>query len=324
MPITKTLFMEEFAAPRAGKKLNCSISRKGKIMDVHHLKIFVSVYKNKSFTRASEDMHISQPTISEHIKNLENSLDCRLFDRLGRSIMPTAEGDVLYPRALQLLDDLDTIQEEITDAGTGVKGRLIIGASTIPGTYILPRVAYSFKKQYPDVAFEILIEDSGKITSMILQHDLLCGIVGARMVSDKLDFEPLLEDELVLVASPKLLDKKTVSVENLKTIPFLQRETGSGTRQTFENYLEKVHFTPETLNIVASLGSTSAVKQAVKESLGASVISRIAVQEELDSGVLLEIPILNNKMKRQFYMVRQNKRTLPPQYRAFCNHLKIG
>ena len=167
-------------------------------MDIHHLKIFVSVYKNKSFTRASEELHISQPTISEHIKNLESSLDCRLFDRLGRSIMPTVEADVLYPKALQLLDELDSIQEEITAAGTGVKGKLTIGASTIPGTYILPRVAYSFKNQYPEVAFEILIEDSGKITTMVLRHDLLYGIVGAKMTSDKLDYVPLIEDELVL------------------------------------------------------------------------------------------------------------------------------
>jgi len=290
-------------------------------MDMHHLKIFVSVYKYKSFTRASEELHISQPTISEHIKNLENSLDCKLFDRLGRSIMPTTEADVLYPKALQLLDDLKQIQDEITATGNGVRGSLVIGASTIPGTYILPRVAYSFKKQYPEVGFEILIGDSGKITSQVLQHELLCGIVGARITSDKLFCEPLLEDELVLVATKKVLAQKTVSLSKLTTIPFLQRETGSGTRQTFENFLGK-NMSSYALNVVATLGSTSAVKQAAKESLGASVISRIAVQEELDNNILQEIPIRNLKMKRKFYLVRQKKRTLPPQYLAFCKHLK--
>ena len=192
-------------------------------MDIHHLKIFVSVYKNKSFTKASEKLHISQPTISEHIKNLEKSLDCKLFDRLGRSIMPTAEADILYPKALQILDDLDQIQEDISAAGIGVKGKLIIGASTIPGAYILPRMAYTFKKQYPDVAFEILIEDSGKITNMVLQHDLFFGIVGAKMTSEKLDYEPLIEDELVLVATSKLLPQKTITLDKLPSIPFLQR-----------------------------------------------------------------------------------------------------
>jgi DNA-binding transcriptional LysR family regulator len=290
-------------------------------MDVHHLKIFVATYRNRSFTRASEELHISQPTISEHIKNLESSLACRLFDRLGRSIMATSEADVLYPRALQLLDDVDSIQEEITAAGSGVKGKLTIGASTIPGTYILPRLACSFKKQHPDVSFEILIEDSGRIANMVLQHELLCGIVGARMTSDKLDYAPLLEDDLVLVATKKVLTQKILTLKNLGTIPFLQREKGSGTRQTFENFLKKHNISIDSFNIVATLGSTSAVKQAAKEGLGASVISRIAVQEELDSGILHAIPIRGMKMKRKFYLVRQRKRTLPPQYSAFCSHL---
>ena len=290
-------------------------------MDIHHLKIFVSVYKNKSFTKASEELHISQPTISEHIKNLESSLDCRLFDRLGRSIMPTAEADLLYPKALQILEDLNQIQQEITAAGTGVKGKLVIGASTIPGAYILPRMAYSFKNQYPEIAFEILIEDSGKITNMVLQHDLLCGIVGAKMNSDKLNYASLIEDELVLVTSPKTLNKKKINLNELTKLPFLQREEGSGTRQTFENFLRKNNFSTVDFNIVATLGSTSAVKQAVKAKLGASVISRIAVQEELDNNILQEIPIKNLKMKRKFYLVRRKKRTLPPQYLAFCKHL---
>ena len=291
-------------------------------MDIHHLKIFIAVYKNKSFTKASEKLHISQPTISEHIKNLEKSLDCKLFDRLGRSILPTAEADILYPKALQILDDLDQIQEDISAAGIGVKGKLIIGASTIPGAYILPRMAYTFKKQYPDVAFEILIEDSSKITNMVLQHDLFFGIVGAKMTSEKLDYEPLIEDELVLVATPKLLPQKTITLDKLRSIPFLQREIGSGTRQTFENFLKKNTITTNTFNIVATLGSISAVKQAVKENLGASVISRIAVQEELDSNILHEIPIINMKMKRKFYLVLQKKRTLPTQDAAFCEHMK--
>jgi len=296
----------------------------GKTMDFHHLKIFVTVYKNKSFTKASEEMHISQPTISEHIKNLEKSLDCKLFDRLGRTIMPTAEAEILYPKALHLLDDLKELQEEVTAAGTGIKGKLVIGASTIPGTFILPRLAYTFKKQFPDVAFEILIDDSAKITNMVLQHDLLCGIVGARVTSDKLIHEPLIEDELVLVASKKVLPPQKITLEKLTGIPFLQREIGSGTRQTFENFLAKTNNSTADFNIVATLGSTSAVKQAAKEGLGATVISRIAVQEELDSGILHEIPLRNMKMKRKFYLVRQQKRTMPSHYLAFCHHLREG
>ena len=300
------------------------MSKEGKEgnMDIHHLKIFVSVYKNKSFTRASEELLISQPTISEHIKNLEISLDCRLFDRLGRSIMPTVEADVLYPKALGLLDELDRIQEEISAASTGIKGKLVIGASTIPGTYILPRMACSFKTLHPDVAFEILIKDSGRVTAMVLQHDLLCGIVGAKTISEKLEFTPLAEDELILVAAPGVFSKKQVRLAELAAIPFLQREEGSGTRRAFEDFLGQNNIPAQSFNIVATLGSTSAVKQAVKEGLGASVISRMAVHEELRSGTLQKITVRNMKIKRKFYLVRQKKRTLPAHYLAFCEHLE--
>lgn len=294
-------------------------------MDIHHLKIFASVYRYRSFTRASEEMHISQPTISEHIKNLEKSLGCRLFDRLGRSIMPTAEAELLYPKALQLLDDIKRTREEITSAGSKIKGTLIIGASTIPGTYILPRAAYSFKKQFPEVAFEIRITDSAAIISLVLEHKILCGIVGARAAPAKLVFEPLIEDELVLVATPKIQLPQTVTIEKLATIPFLNREKGSGTRQTFEGFLEKYGMSTDIFNVIATLGSTGAVKEAAKESLGATVISRIAVQSELDSGLLHQINIKGLQMKRNFFLVRQKKRTLPPQYLAFCSCLrKLG
>ncbi len=290
-------------------------------MDFHHLKIFVSVLRNKSFTRASEELHISQPTISEHIKNLERSLNCRLFDRMGRSIMPTAEAEVLYPKALKLLDDINMMREEITAAGTGTKGKLLLGASTIPGTYILPRAAYTFKDKFPDVAFEIIIDDSTRISSMVLQHELQCGIVGARMQSAKLDYSPLLEDELVLVATPKVLPKKSVSTDELASIPFLQREEGSGTRQAFEKFLGQQNVSTTGFNIVATLGSTSSVKQATKEGLGASIISRIAVRDELADKTLQEVTIKTLEMKRKFYLVCQKKRTLPAQYLAFIKHL---
>jgi DNA-binding transcriptional LysR family regulator len=291
-------------------------------MDIHHLKIFVSVYRNKSFTKASEQLHISQPTISEHIKNLEKELNLKLFDRLGRSILPTQEAEALYPRALQLLDDLKRIQEEVTANGDGLKGKIIIGASTLPGAYLLPGKAHTFKQQFPETVFEILIESSKKITDMVLNHDLVCGIVGAKMESSKLNYTPLIEDELVLVAGKDMTIKKTIKPRELSSLPLLMREVGSGTRQTFVNYLKKKKIRVTDLNIVTTLGSTSAVKQAVKAGLGASILSRIAIQEELVNGSLIEIPIKSLQMKRKFYLVHMKKRSLPAQYLAFCQHMK--
>ena len=298
---------------------------KSTAMDIHQLKIFVSVYKNKSFTRASEELLISQPTISDHVRNLEADLDVKLFDRLGRTIVPTREAEILFPKACQVLDDIENIEAAMQAASTEVKGKLIFGASTIPGTYILPLEAYTFKQQYPDVFFEIIIEDSSKITNLILNHDLLCGIVGARVESDRLEFKPLIEDELILVAAKGLIDKKSIQLKDIFTIPFLLREKGSGTRQTLEYSLEyhlgEKYTDVNNLNIVASLGSTGAIIQALKAGLGASILSRIAVQEELANGSLVEIPIKKLQMKRKFYLVRLKKRTLPTQYLAFCQQI---
>ena len=294
-------------------------------MDIHQLKIFASVYKNKSFTRASEELLISQPTISEHVRNLEADLNVKLFDRLGRTIVPTREAEILFPKACQVLDDIENIEDSMQAASTEVKGKLIFGASTIPGTYILPLEAYTFKQQYPDVFFEIIIEDSSKITNLILNHDLLCGIVGARVESDRLEFKPLIEDELILVAAKGLIDKKSIQLKDIFTIPFLLREKGSGTRQTLEYSLEyhlgEKYTDVNNLNIVASLGSTGAIIQALKAGLGASILSRIAVQEELANGSLVEIPIKKLQMKRKFYLVHLKKRSLPAQYLTFCQQI---
>ncbi len=291
-------------------------------MDIHQLKIFVSVYRHNSFTRASEQMNISQPTISEHIKNLEKELGCSLFDRLGRSILPTSQAEFLYPRALKIIGDFEKITHDINRVGDSVRGEIVIGASTIPGTYILPKLAVLFKKQYPEVSFEILIDDSANITEKVLAHELFCGVIGARMESRKLIYDPVVEDELVLVATKETFPKRTMGMDELHAVPFLMRENGSGTRRIMENRLEVAGLRPEGIQAAAVLGSTAAVREAVKEGLGVSILSRLAVREELKSGLLHEINLPGVSMKRHFFLIGHQKKTLPHQYQVFCDFLK--
>ncbi len=122
-------------------------------MDIHQLKIFVSVYKNKSFSRASEQLYLTQPTISDHIKALEEEFGCKLFDRLGRTILPTREADALYGHAVEIIEKADAVKEIIGHFKKEPAGELIIGASTIPGTYLLPSVMAAFQKKYPSISF---------------------------------------------------------------------------------------------------------------------------------------------------------------------------
>lgn len=291
-------------------------------MDLHQLKIFTAVYRLKSFTGASRELGISQPTISEHIKNLEADLSCQLFDRLGRSIIPTAQANLLFPRAQQVLDSITSLRDDVSGAAELISGEISFGTSTIPGTYIIPALAVAFKKKYPAVTFEIIINDTTAILEMIWAHQILCGIVGARHDSAKLDFLPFVSDELILVANRKLGLASKIEAEQLLGLPFLLREEGSGTRKCLEDYLLTAGIKPNTLNTVATLGSTAAVKEAARQGLGVTVLSKLAAKKDLKNGDLIHIAIKNLPMTRDFYLVRHKQRTMPGHYQAFFHYLQ--
>lgn len=286
-------------------------------IETRHLKIFTAVYKHRSFTKAAEQLFTSQPTISEHIKNLEEQLQCSLFDRLGRTILPTAEADMLYPRAVSILEDIEKLIGEIASTGKSISGKLLIGASTIPGAYILPKLAASFKSRYPDIYFEVRISDSTKIVQSIQNNELFIGIVGAEIASKGLSYLPLAADELILVAAGDNPVPGKITFGDLCHLPFIMRETGSGTKRSIESLLEKKQFSADRLNICATLGSSSAVKEAIKADLGVSIISRCGVRDELMTGSLKEIQVENLTMQRAFFFVTSTKRTLPRLYAEF-------
>lgn len=235
--------------------------------------------------------------------------------------MPTLEAQILYPRALAILEDLRKLEDELSATGKGVAGTLIIGASTIPGDYLIPRLASSFKTRYPGISFEIRIGDSATIIDSVTGNDLLIGIVGARLPSRKINYQPFLEDELILVAAQDRDLAGTINPEELIGLPFLMREEGSGTRKNIEAFLAKKDLGIDQLNICATLGSSTAIKESVKADLGVSILSRYAMQEELQSGMVKEIQIKGLTMKRSFYIISAPKRTLPNHYRLFLNSL---
>lgn len=290
-------------------------------MDIHHLKVFASVYKHKSFSKAAEELYLSQPTVSDHIKALEEELNCKLFDRLSRRIIPTKEAGLLIGRAVEVLEKVESIKELLGEFRKDLAGPLIIGASTIPGTYILPGLTASFRQKNPSVFFEIVVSDSRAIIDKIAEHDLLIGIVGAKLEARQVHFEPFLDDELIAVASGAYEAKKSMGIRDIAKSPIVMREQGSGTRKEFEKILEREGLDPHQLNIVGIFGSTDAVKQAVKEGMGISIISRRSVKDELKCEMLREIKIKDADMKRQFYIITHRKRTLPHLYRTFVDYL---
>ena len=290
-------------------------------METRHLQIFTAVYRTRSFTKAAEELFTSQPTISEHMKNLEERLGCILFDRLGRSISPTPEADLLYPRAVEILEEMHKLETNLASASRTVAGELIIGASTIPGEYMLPQRAAAFNSRYPEVSFEILIKDSGRIIDDISAHRIYLGVVGTELPSTNLDFTPFEGDELVLAAAAEEEISSTIAPADLVKCDFLVREQGSGTGRTVEQFLDRVDITQRSLKIRATLGSSTAVKEAVKTGLGIAFISKTAIRDELSQGTVKTIEVDGLALKRSFFVVTPKKRTLPHRYLMFKNFL---
>ncbi len=291
-------------------------------METRHLRVFVAVYTTRSFTKAAEQLFTSQPTVSEHMHNLEDRLGCRLFDRLGRSISPTPEAQILFPKAMAILDELDTLKETLAAATNQVAGDLVIGASTIPGAYLLPEQAAAFKHVYPDVSFEIAINDSTQVVNAVSEHRLYLGVVGAKITNGRLAYTPFGGDELVLAARKEQQVPPEIDAQALTAYDFLLREVGSGTGRNVEHFLSRAGLPPAQLKVRARLGSSTAIKEAVKAGLGLAIISRTAIRDELQTGVLTETRIAGLEMHRSFYIVTAPKRSMPNHYQVFLDYLK--
>ena len=291
-------------------------------VDIHQLKVFASVFKNRSFSRASEELHLTQPTISDHVKTLEEELECKLFDRLGRTIIPTKEAEVLYSHAVEIIEKINVTKDMLSRFKKEITGELVVGASTIPGTYLMPSLMAAFQKKYPAVSFQIFISDSKEIGEKVSRHELLIGIVGTKVSNGQITHIPFIEDELIAVSSPSLIKKDVLTLRDLVKFPMVLREEGSGTRKELEKILEGEGITLEDIKIAGIFGSTDAIKQAVKAGLGFSVLSKLSVADELKYRLLKEIKLSDVQMKRKFYIITHKKRSLPFLQSAFLEHMK--
>ena len=293
-------------------------------MDLWQLKIFCKVVEQKSFSKAGNSVHLSQPTVSSHIKDLESHLGCRLVNRLAKEAVPTREGEILYRYALKLIALHDEAETTLSRFKDRISGKMCVGGSTIPGGYILPQLIGSFLKKYPDVYFCLRVADTRQIVQDIMIGELEVGIVGAMVSERQIVQEVLLEDEMCLIVpgDHPWGRKTSVEVGLLRQENFIIRESGSGTLKSIQENLAASGYPMEDFNIVAELGSTEAIVQGVKSKMGISIISPIAVGEELQSGVLKALRIDALPLKRNFYLTCHKYRSLSPAAHAFVGFLK--
>ena len=292
-------------------------------MDLWQLHIFCKVVEQRSFSKAGKLVHLTQPTVSSHIKELEAHFGCRLIDRLAKEAVATREGQLLYKYALKLIALRDETETAISRFKKQIRGKLTVGGSTIPGGYILPQKIGSFLQQHPEVYPAMKVSDTAEIVGCILAGELEIGVVGARLPNQPIRQQKLLEDEMRLILPPghPLSDGPSLTLEMLIGQPFILREAGSGTLKSIQASLEDIGHRIDDLNIVAELGSTEAVLSGVKSGAGLSIVSPIAVSEELQTGTLKALPIEGINLKRSFYLTHHKYRSLSPPAQAFAQYL---
>ena len=290
-------------------------------MELRHIEVFVEVAKTKSFTKAAENLGLSQPTVSLHLQNLERELGVKLIDREGRNISLTPAGKLFFEYAAEIVSLKERALLALKRFLGSVEGTFVIGASTVPGEFILPRILPEFMKQYPKTKFKIRVMDSEMVIQSVAEGDMEMGVVGAKGEEEKLIFRPLCRDRVVVVApnSDKYPDR--VDMNGLAELPFVMREKGSGTRRAFERALEGYGMKVEDLNVVAEVGSTTAVKEAVRSGLGCGIISELSVRSDLEKGDLKIVDVEGLEILRDFFVVLRKGKTLSPAIELFVDFL---
>jgi DNA-binding transcriptional LysR family regulator len=292
--------------------------------DLRQLEIFKKVVELGSFSKAGEAVFLAQASVSERLATLENMVGVRLLDRLGRRVVPTRAGEVLYKHAVELLGAKRAAVLEMQNFLGMKQGEIHMGGSTIPGEYILPKVIGRFVQEYPLISISLGVADSEEIERGVLDGDFELGIIGRKSGNRNLASDELWKDELILAVPAKhpwSLEKE-VSIQELAEEPFISREPGSGTLRTLEDHLNAAGLKGiDSLRVVARLGTSTAVKEGVKAGVGVSIISTIALETELKAGILKVLKVKNLRMTRSFYLIRDNRRSVSPLCKTFIDFL---
>lgn len=293
-------------------------------MDLRKLEVFCTLVELKSFTKTAEAVRLSQPTVSEHIRNLEQLLNQKLVDRLGRQVEATPVGKVLYTHARKILRLQQEALQAVDEYCGKLSGRIMLGSGTIPGTYILPQLISDFRQQYPEIKATLNISGSRIIARQVLDGELEIGVLGAHWNEPALEWTPVFSDELTLIVHPQhpWANLSSVSCRQLVQEPFILRETGSGTRKVIAQLLAEQSIGENDLREVAEIGSTAAIKEAVKAGIGISILSKRAALDDVECGRLVMLSINELQLVRPFYLIQRKKRQLAPVAAEFVEFVK--
>src|SRR5919204_957648 len=257
-------------------------------MDTRQHQAFCAVVERKSFSRAAEQLGVTQPAVSLQVRSLEQRLGQTLLDRSGRRVEPTEAGRRLYRDAQRMLTLERQLLEDVAGEAEGpLRGQLAIGASTGPGGTVVPVLLCQFAEAHPEVTVDLSISDTQTIVDLVARRELELGVVGATPRNRSVAYEPFFRDEVVLVCPPDhRFAGRTLALEDLRGEPLIVMQEGAGVRQVIEDELRQAGTRLRDLEVRLELGLQESVKSAVEAGFGVSFISRTAVEAELAAGTL--------------------------------------
>ena len=294
-------------------------------MDDFRLRVFITAARTLSFTRAAEQLCISQPAVSKHVGELESRYGLQLFTRRGSRLELTEAGRTLLASAERVADDYRRLEYEMSLCTGQTEGELRLGASTTIAQYLLPPILARFTTRFPKVRVSLLSGNSGQVEQALGDHAIDLGLVESVSRHQGLHYTPFRADELVLVARPggKYARTESVTPEALCRIPLVLRENGSGTLEVIIAALADRGIRLSQLNVVLRLGSTEGIKGFVRHSDAMAIVSAFSVVDELRSGALRIVDLEGLTLLRDFVFVH-NEAHPARLVRQFLDFVRVG
>lgn len=285
-------------------------------MNERQLRIFYEVANKLSMTDAANCLFVTQPAISQTIKELENEHGIKFFDRIGKKLYLTNGGEIFFKYVRRILNLYEECNKIIKDSKDLKTGQLKIGASTTIGIYILTDIIGKYTKLNKDIDISIIIENTKNIVNLILENKIDFAFIEGPVHSDEIVVDNFCDDELVIITPPEhpWVASKNINIKDMENEKFIMREHGSGTREVFENLLNAHNI---KLNISLEIGNTEAIKKAVEVGLGVSCISKRTVKREVESGRLAIINLNGIIISRKLSLIYHKDKYISNLYNNF-------
>lgn len=269
-----------------------------------HLQVFVTVADKQNFSRAAEELHMTQPAVSQYIRIFEENMGVRLLERTNKYVHLNKAGEIVYHHAKEIVGLYTRMQNLVDDLTNKASGPLSIGASYTFGEYVLPHIIAKMQEMYPEIRPTVIIGNTAEIAGSVMHHQLDIGIVEGHFKNEQqFQTEEFAEDSMVIVASPKhpLANRgEEITRKDLEEQTWILREMGSGTREATEKMFHRFKISPAN---IMCIGSTQPIKELVEAGFGISLLSQWAIQKELRNGDIQMIDVNGLPFKREFSIV---------------------